>query len=179
MDFRATGQTGILIAGRGVALDAVPGDFIVGAVEWLAPENDDDHWDVIEGQGCVLSPITATSLGLINGAQADALVLCHDPLRTHMRGVPHQPVPSLDEVMETVLLFARRRNPNARFIGISINTSKMDHAAARDLMAAIEAAYGLPTVDPVRDGVGRIVDQIMPTRSTANTSRDLPAVGAA
>jgi len=160
VDFRATGQTGIMIAARGVAVDAVPGDFITGAVEWLAPANDPDHWDVIEGQGCILSPITSTSLGLINGAQADALVMCHDPLRAHMRGMPTVPVPNIAEVMDAVMLFARRRNPNARFVGVSLNTSAMDETSAATLLDAVEREFGLPVVDPIRTGVGRVVDMI-------------------
>ena len=82
-DFRATGQTGIMIAGEGVAIDAVVADFIAGAVEWLAPDNDPGHWDVIEGQGSLFHPAFAgVSMGLLHGAQPDALVLCHEPTRT-------------------------------------------------------------------------------------------------
>src|SRR5438105_8119576 len=79
-DFRATGQTGIFIAGDGVSVDAVVSDFISGAVEWLAPDNDADHWDVIEGQGSLFHPSFAgVSLGLLHGAQPDALVMYHEP----------------------------------------------------------------------------------------------------
>ena len=88
-DFRASGQTGILIAERGVAIDAVVADFISGAAEWLSPENDDDHWDLIEGQGSLFhASYAGVTLGLLHGAQADALVLCHEPSRQHMRGLP-------------------------------------------------------------------------------------------
>ncbi|MEX2408988.1 MAG: DUF1611 domain-containing protein, partial [Rhodovibrionaceae bacterium] len=87
-DFRATGQTGIFIAGSGVSVDAVVADFISGAVEWLAPANDDDHWDLIEGQGSLFhASFAGVSLGLLHGSQADALVLCHEPTRPHMRGL--------------------------------------------------------------------------------------------
>ncbi len=75
-DFRATGQTGILIAGDGISVDAVVADFIAGSIEWLAPANDPDHWDVIEGQGSLFhASFAGVSLGLMHGAQADALVL--------------------------------------------------------------------------------------------------------
>ena len=86
-DFRATGQTGIFIAGSGVSIDAVVADFISGAVEWLAPANDPDHWDLVEGQGSLFHPSYAgVSLGLLHGAQPTALVVCHEPNRPHMRG---------------------------------------------------------------------------------------------
>src|SRR5262249_45154149 len=95
-DFRATGQTGIFIAGSGVSIDAVVADFISGAVEWLSPDNEDDHWDLIEGQGSLFhASYAGVSLGLLHGAQPDALVLCHEPTRTHMRGLPTFALPDL------------------------------------------------------------------------------------
>ena len=107
-DFRATGQTGILITGRGVPIDAVVADFISGAVEWLSPENDDDHWDVVEGQGSLFhASFAGVTTGLIHGAQPDALVLCHEPTRTHMRGLPDFPIPDLKECMDATLRVAR------------------------------------------------------------------------
>ncbi len=84
--FRATGQTGILISGSGVSIDAVVSDFVSGAVETLSPDNDADHWDIIEGQGSLFHPSFAgVTTGLIHGAQPDALVLCHEPTRTYAR----------------------------------------------------------------------------------------------
>src|SRR3546814_18980314 len=95
-DFRATGQTGILIAGIGVPLDAVIADFISGAIEQLSPARDDDGWDLIEGQGSLFHPSFAgVSTGLLHGAQPDALLLCHDPVRPHMPGLLHSPMPGL------------------------------------------------------------------------------------
>ena len=92
-DFRATGQTGIFIAGAGVSIDAVIADFISGAVEWLTPENDPDHWDLVEGQGSLFNVSYAgVTIGLIHGAQPDALVVCHEAGRPHMRGMPHFPL---------------------------------------------------------------------------------------
>ncbi len=91
--FRATGQTGIMIAGAGVAIDAVIADFIAGAAETLSPDNAPDHWDVIEGQGALFHPAYAgVTLGLLHGSQPDALVLCHDPSRTTIEDYPHMPV---------------------------------------------------------------------------------------
>ena len=84
-----TGQTGILIAGDGVSVDAVIADFISGATEWMTPANDSDHWDLVEGQGSLFHVSYAgVSLGLLHGTQPDALVLCHEPTRTHRRGIP-------------------------------------------------------------------------------------------
>lgn len=159
--FRATGQTGILISGAGVSVDCVISDFIAGAVEWLSPDNDADHWDLIEGQGSLFHPSFAgVTTGLIHGAQPDALVLCHEPTRRHMRGLPEYAIPDLEACMAANLLTARLTNPAARFVGISVNTAKLAEAEALALLAEIEAKFGLPTVDPVRHGVGRIIDAL-------------------
>jgi uncharacterized NAD-dependent epimerase/dehydratase family protein len=161
-DFRATGQTGIFIAGTGVSVDAVVADFISGAIEWLSPAADDDHWDLIEGQGSLFhASYAGVSLGLLHGAQPDALVLCHEPTRTHMRGLPGYKLPDLKTCKEANLAAARLTNPAARFVGISINTASLDDAAATDILRRTEAEFGLPTVDPVRTGVAAIVDQLI------------------
>jgi len=161
-DFRATGQTGILITGGGVCVDAVIADFISGAVEWLSPENDDDHWDVVEGQGSLFHPSFAgVTTGLIHGAQPDALVLCHEPTRTHMRGLPGFPIPDLKECMDANLRVAYLTNPNAEFVGVAVNTSKLDDQEAKGYLNKTESDLGLPTVDPLRDGVARIVDRMI------------------
>ncbi|MGH6932890.1 MAG: N-acetyltransferase DgcN [Dongiaceae bacterium] len=158
-DFRATGQTGIFIASDGVAIDAVVADFISGAVEWLAPENDADHWDVIEGQGSLFhASYAGVSLGLLHGAQPDALIMCHEPSRTHMRGLPHYKLPDLRVCIETNETAARLTNPAARCVGISVNTSALELTAARDYLRMTEDEYGLPTVDPIRTGVAPLVD---------------------
>jgi uncharacterized NAD-dependent epimerase/dehydratase family protein len=92
--FCATGQTGIFIAERGVAVDAVISDFIAGAAEWLSPDAAENHWDIIEGQGSLFHPSFAgVTLGLLHGSQPDAFVVCHEPTRTTMRGV-QTPLPS-------------------------------------------------------------------------------------
>ncbi|MEA9390499.1 N-acetyltransferase DgcN [Acerihabitans sp. TG2] len=156
--FRATGQTGILVSGAGISIDAVVADFIAGAVELLAPENAPDHWDVIEGQGSLFHPsFSGVTTGLIHGAQPDALVLCHEPTRTAMRGVDY-PLPDLDACMALNLQMARLTNPLARFVGISINSAQLADAAALDYMAELEHRFGLPVVDPFRQGVDRIID---------------------
>jgi uncharacterized NAD-dependent epimerase/dehydratase family protein len=160
-DFRATGQTGILIAGEGVSIDAVVSDFVSGAVEWLAPANADDHWDLIEGQGSLFhASYAGVSLGLLHGAQAQALVMCHEPTRTHMRGLPHYPLPSLGECIEANLRAARLTCPEVACVGIAINTAALDASAADSVLKQTADAFGLPCVDPVRTGVAAIVDRL-------------------
>lgn len=159
--FRATGQTGILITGSGISIDAVVADFLSGAVEELTPVNDADHWDVIEGQGSVYHPsFSGVTAGLIHGSQADALVLCHEPTRTHMRGLPHYALPTIEDTMETVLRFAVRTNPNVKFVGLSINTHKLSEEEATSYLKELEEKFGLPCVDPVRTGTAKIVDAL-------------------
>lgn len=160
-DFRATGQTGIFIAGSGVSIDAVAADFISGAVEWLTPANDPDHWDLVEGQGSLFhASFAGVSLGLLHGAQPDALVMCHEPTRTHMRGLPTYQLPDIGTCMEANLAAGRLTNPDVKFVGISINTKNMDPAAADRYLKETADRYGLPAVDPFRTGVGPIVDQL-------------------
>ncbi len=156
--FRATGQTGIFIVGEGVSVDAVVADFISGCIEWLCPANEEDHWDVVEGQGSLFhASFAGVSLGLIHGSQPDALVLCHEPTRAHMRGLPDYPLPDLKDCMEVNLTMARMVNPDCKFVGVCINTSGLGTDEAKSYLAEVEQRLGLPTVDPVRDGVARIV----------------------
>lgn len=160
-DFRATGQTGIFIAGDGVSIDAVVADFISGAAEWIAPANDPDHWDLIEGQGSLFHPSFAgVSLGLLHGAQATALVMCHEPTRRHMRGLPGYPVPGLKECIDANLAAARLTSRDVRCVGISMNTAALDPLAAERVLKQTEDELGLPCVDPVRGAVAPIVDRL-------------------
>jgi uncharacterized NAD-dependent epimerase/dehydratase family protein len=160
-DFRATGQTGIFIAGDGVSIDAVVADFISGAVEWLSPANDPDHWDLVEGQGSLFHPSYAgVSLGLLHGAQPDLLVMCHEPGRPHMRGLPHYQLPHLGACVEANLSAARLTNPDVKLLGFSLNTSLLDATAAERALREVENQFGLPVVDPLRTGVAKLVDAI-------------------
>jgi len=159
-DFRATGQTGIFISGRGVAVDAVVADFISGAAEWISPDADPGHWDVVEGQGSLFHPSFAgVTLGLLHGAQPDAFVVCHEPTRTTMRGVP-APLPTIRQVIDATIASGRLTNPRIQCVGIAINTQALDEAAAKACLAEIAAAEGLPTTDPVRFGVAEIVKRV-------------------
>jgi uncharacterized NAD-dependent epimerase/dehydratase family protein len=160
-DFRATGQTGIFIAGDGVSVDAVVADFISGATEWLTPANAPDHWDVVEGQGSLFHPSYAgVSLGLLHGAQPDVLVLCHEPTRPHMRGLPHYPLPDLETCLEANLAAARLTNPDVRCAGIAVNTSRLPSGEAEAYLAQVSKRLGQPAVDPLRTGVGALVDRL-------------------
>ncbi len=159
-DYRATGQTGLFISGRGVAIDAVVADFVAGAVEWLSPAADPHHWDVIEGQGSMFHPSFAgVSLGLLHGAQPDAFVVCHEPSRKTMRGVTH-PLPSIQAVIDLTIRCGSLTNPGIRPAGIAINTSSMDEEAARGYLKQLEHEHELPAADPMRFGAGPIVDRI-------------------
>lgn len=159
--FRATGQTGILITGSGVPLDAVVADFMAGAVEWLTPDNDADHWDLIEGQGSLFHPsFSGVTMALIHGGQPDALVLCHEPTRSHMRGLPHYGLPTLEALRDLALETARIVNPDVVVTGVSVNTAALSDDEANAVLEEIEKRLGLPTVDPFRHGAGRLVEPL-------------------
>jgi uncharacterized NAD-dependent epimerase/dehydratase family protein len=159
--FRATGQTGILITGDGVPLDAVVADFMAGSIEWLTPDNDADHWDLIEGQGSLYhASFSGVTLALIHGGRPDALILCDEPTRTHMRGLPDHRPPTLEALRKLSLTMARMVNPNVRVVGVSVNTAAMSEAAALEHLAAVEQRLGLPTVDPFRQGADRLADAL-------------------
>jgi uncharacterized NAD-dependent epimerase/dehydratase family protein len=161
-DFRATGQTGILVAGDGVSIDAVVADFVSGAAESLSPDNDPEHWDVVEGQGSLHhTSYAGVTLGLIHGTQPDALVVCHDVARAQMRGLAGRTPPTIEACMEAALWAARVVNPGARCIGISLNTKALDADAAQAEIATTAERHALPVVDPVRTGVGPLVEALL------------------
>jgi uncharacterized NAD-dependent epimerase/dehydratase family protein len=160
--FRATGQTGIMISGGGIAMDAVVADFSAGAAEMLSPANDPDHWDIIEGQGSLVHPgYAGVSLGLLHGSQPDALVLCHHPFRTEIDEYPGFPIPPIQEVIDLHLALARRTNPNVKCVAIALNTSSVSEQEGDKMTAEYEIKYGLPTFDPMRSDLRRIVDAVV------------------
>lgn len=164
VDFRATGQTGIIIAGGGMPMDAVVSDFEAGAAEMLSPDAAPGHWDVIEGQGSLLHPAyAAVSLGLLHGSQPDVFVVCHQPGRQQMLGIPGYDVPTVEEVIELTLALGRRTNPAIRCGGVAYNTAGMDPAVAEAMMAVDAARLALPVADPIRGGVAfeRLVDHCL------------------
>ncbi|MGB5862916.1 MAG: N-acetyltransferase DgcN [Sulfitobacter sp.] len=159
--FRATGQTGILITGAGVPLDAVVADFMAGSIEYLTPNNDADHWDVIEGQGSLFHvSYSGVTLALVHGGQPDALIICHEPTRTHMRGLPDYKVPEMSAIRDVALTLARVANPACQVIGIAVNTQHMVQAEAETYLAKVEAEMGLPAVDPFRFGADRLAEAL-------------------
>jgi len=159
--FRATGQTGIMIAGSGVAVDAVIADFIAGAAEALSPDNAPEHWDVIEGQGALFHPAYAgVTLGLLHGSQPDALVLCHDPSRTTIEGYPDCPIPDLQHAIDRYLEAARLTNRAVRCVGVSINSSTLAEAQWQAYARDLSQRLGLPVVDPLRGGVAALAQAL-------------------
>lgn len=159
--FRATGQTGILITGDGVPLDAVIADFMAGSVEYISPDNDDDHWDLIEGQGSLFHvSYSGVTMALIHGGQPDALILSHEPTREHMRGLPEYQQPSLEELRDMALALAKVANPACQVVGVSVNTQHQTEEEATSYLAKIEADMGIPATDPFRFGAGKLVDAL-------------------
>lgn len=170
-DFRATGQTGILIAGSGVPLDAVVADFISGAIEMLAPARIDEGWDLIEGQGSLFHPSFAgVSTGLLHGAQPEAIVMCHDPSRPEMRGLPGRSLPLLGECLARNLEVARLTSPHVRAVGVCLNTSALDREMAERLCRQTEEELGLPCTDPMVFGVEAILNELLCPENSARAT---------
>ncbi len=164
VDFRATGQTGIMISGGGMPIDAVVSDFVSGAAEMLSPANEDDHWDVIEGQGSLYHPgYAAVTLGLMHGSQPDGFVICHEAGRTMIEGFPGFMLPTIGELMELTVAAGRVTNPDIQCAGISVNTSSLSDEERADYLWKTSEEYGLPCVDPVATGVGSLVDHLEDT----------------
>lgn len=163
-DFRATGQTGILIAGSGMPMDAVVADFEAGAAELLSPDAPADHWDVIEGQGSLFHPsYAAVSLGLLHGSQPDVIVVCHEASRRNILGFPAYALPTLTEAIDLNLRLGRRTNSGIRCAGVSINTSSLSADEAMRYLQQASAEVGLPAADPIRAGEGleRLIDSCL------------------
>jgi uncharacterized NAD-dependent epimerase/dehydratase family protein len=151
--FRATGQTGIMIAGEGMPLDSVVADFIAGAAEVLSPNAAPDHVDVIEGQGSIFHPSYAgVALGLLHGSQPDRFVVCHEPGRTHVLGHAEFPLPTIEQVIEQTIALGRLTNPDIRCAGVSLNTARFDEAGAQRELERVAQRLGLPVADPMRGG---------------------------
>ena len=151
--FRATGQTGIMIAGSGIPIDSIIADFVAGAAEMLTPSAATDHLDVIEGQGSLFHPsYAAVSLGLLHGSQPDLFVVCHEPGRTHVLGSSDFALPSIEEVIGQTIALGRLTNPAIRCAGVSLNTGAMVADDAEREIAGVAERLGLPVADPVRGG---------------------------
>jgi uncharacterized NAD-dependent epimerase/dehydratase family protein len=151
--FRATGQTGIMIAGSGIAMDCIAADFLSGAAEVLSPDAAPDHWDVIEGQGSLFQPsYAAVSLGLLHGSQPDVFVVCHAAGRTHLLGMPEFTLPTVTQVIAQTIALGALTNPAIRCGGISLNTAALDEVSAFLAMQQLSDELGLAVADPMRRG---------------------------
>jgi uncharacterized NAD-dependent epimerase/dehydratase family protein len=163
--FVPTGQTGIAIAGWGIAVDAVVADFIAGAAERLVVEGSERGGELlwVEGQGAILHPVySGVTLGLYHGSAPHLLVLCHESGTTEIEGAgggPH-PIPPLRELVELHERLALPVRP-AKVVAVALNTRRLSEDDARAAVAAAEAETGLPADDPVRFGAGRLVDAVV------------------
>ena len=163
--FVPTGQTGIAIAGWGIAVDAVVADFIAGAAERLVVEGHERGGELlwVEGQGAILHPVySGVTLGLYHGSVPHLLVLCHEAGRSEIEGAgggPHT-IPPLRELAELHEQLALPARP-ARVAAIALNTRSLDEAAAHAAVVAAEEETGLPADDPVRFGAARLVDAVL------------------
>ena len=161
VEFKATGQTGIMIAGQGLPIDSVVGDFISGAAELLTPDTEGNHWDVIEGQGAIYHPgYGAVSHGLLVGSQPDAFVVCHEAGRECISGWEHYPLPSIGEVIERTISIGRQTNPEIQCVGISVNTSSLNDDERNTYLMDLSSKYQLPCVDPLRHGTRPILIEL-------------------
>lgn len=159
--FRASGQTGIMIAGQGIPIDAVVADFISGAAELLSPDNDSDHWDVIEGQGSLTHPgFAAVTTGLLLGSQPDAFIVCHEAGRSRISGWTDYALPSIVEIIERTIAVGSITNPDVFCAGISVNTSGLKPEERRGYLDALEQELGLPCVDPIVNGTTAIISRL-------------------
>ena len=160
--FRASGQTGIMIAGSGIPIDAVVADFLSGAAEQLSPDNESDHWDVIEGQGGIFHPgYASVTMGLLIGSQPDAFVVCTEAGRTHIEGWQDFELPSIEAVISRVSGIGKQVNPAIRCAGISVNTSKLPIDEREDYLSALSQETGLPCIDPIAGDTKPIIEQLI------------------
>ncbi|MEO0398876.1 MAG: DUF1611 domain-containing protein [Pseudomonadota bacterium] len=165
VDFRATGQTGIMIAGQGLPIDSVVSDFVAGAAELVSPDAATEHWDIIEGQGSLFHPsYAAVTMGLVHGSQPDAMVLCHEPTRKTIMEHPNHAIPPLEEAMDLYVRLAQRNAPNTHIAAIGLNTRALDENDALAVIAETQDRFGLPCADPLRTGVSAIVDALLENR---------------
>ena len=161
-DFRATGQTGLMIAGSGICIDAIVADFIAGAVEQLTPDNNDDHWDIIEGQGSLFNPSFAgVSAGLLHGAQPDLLVMCHEAGRQKIKDLSHYNVPGMEQCIDLNLRMASITNPNVKLAGISLNCRMIGKQEGLQEMARLEKEFSVPCFDPMITGTAALVESLL------------------
>ncbi|MEQ9530841.1 MAG: NAD-dependent epimerase/dehydratase family protein [Haliea sp.] len=177
VDFRASGQTGIMIAGGGLPMDAVVSDFLSGAAELLSPDNSADHWDVIEGQGGIFHPgFGAVSLGLLLGSQPDAFVVCHEAGRNHLIGWEGFALPTIEQVIERTVELGSLTNPAISCVGVSINTSRLPPGDRSGYLEELSERLGLPCVDPLQGGTDPLVGRLLQTPQTVVTDGEVALI---
>ncbi len=162
-EFVATGQTGICITGRGVPLDAVRVDYAAGAIEQAVMQCGDVDLIWVEGQGALGHPGSTSTLPLMRGSCPTHLIFCHRAGQTHLRSIPDVAIPSLPEYLRLyeTLTATCGTFPQAKVMGICLNTAHLDAAAAKTATTALQAELNLPVVDPVRDGVEPLLDAVL------------------
>jgi uncharacterized NAD-dependent epimerase/dehydratase family protein len=161
--FVPTGQTGIAIAGWGIAVDSVVADFVAGAAEWLVVEGARRGGELlfVEGQGSIVHPAySGVTLGLIHGSTPHAFVLCHRAGATEVEGYPGHRLPGLSELVELHERIALPARP-AKVVAVALNTAGLDDEAAAAAIRSAAAETGLPAGDPVRFGAGELLDAIL------------------
>ena len=169
-EFIATGQTGILITGRGIPLDRIIGDFMAGHVERAiseAIEEQSPELIFVEGQGSLIHPgYSGVTMSLLHGCDPDALILCHDPALKTICDYPDVPMPTLPELIdiyETASSWTNGMRKKARVLGVALNLSRFDQDEAAAIIAQVERETGLPATDPISFGVAKLLDKIRAT----------------
>ncbi len=158
-EFVPTGQTGVMIRGSGVVIDALPADFVSGVVEAAVLEHRDADYVVVEGQGALLHPsYSAVTMGLLHGVLPDFMVLCHAPTRRHMRHTDIS-IPPLDEIVRLHQAVLQPIHP-PRVVGVALNCHGMSERQFRQALNQVRTLTGLPVVDPVRTGVADLADAV-------------------
>ena len=176
--FVPTGQTGIMIAGWGIAVDAVVADFLAGAAERLVVEGS-RRGDLlfVEGQGAVTHPqFSGVTVGLLHGSAPHVLVLCHQAGATELEGCPGHPIAALRDLVDLYERLSLAVRP-AHVTAVALNTAHLDEDAARRAVADAEAETGLLAGDPVRFGAERLLDAVL-ARLATRAEADAPAITA-
>ncbi len=162
--FLATGQTGIMISGRGIPVDCVVSDFVNGAVESFVRENQHHDIQLIEGQGSLSHPsFSAVTLGLLHGAAPQGLIYCYEAGRTEVKGLTEIPIPTHRELMRAYEVTANLRSP-CRIIGIAVNTRTLSQEEAEDELTRIRREFQLPVCDVYRNGAKPLMGAVQKLR---------------
>ncbi len=165
--FCATGQTGMMIAESGLCVDGIASDFVSGSLEIIAPDGPENGWQIVEGQGSLWHPSFAgLTLGLVHGAQPDAMVFCLIAGEEAIVDFPSVKLPPVEECLRRYEEAAHLTNPAARVVGISANTSRLNAEDRDRYLGRLSDRLGFPCVDPVATSVEPIVDELMTLASS-------------